>query len=732
MFTDVVGYTALMAANESEALFLLKKFRKILKRAIHRSGGEWLETAGDGVLASFASAIDAVNCALVVQHHLADEDKLRIRIGIHVGDVIYAQGQVFGDGVNIASRIESLAGPGDIAISGQVHDAVRNKQGISTEFLGRKQLKNVDHPVDVYLLSGEEIETPDLSELDERDRDRVPRRWALTLATITVVAILAVIFYPKPEGARASLHSVAVLPFRDISEHASNEYFSDGLAEEILDTLTHMEGLQVASRTSSFSFKDREINAPEIAETLQVASLLNGSVRKQDNQVRISVELVDGESGMRLWSQTYDRQLDDIFVIQEDIAREVAGNLRLVVGPETEALISTPPTESIEAYDFYLQGLAYLNRPPGQESLNIAEQLFTQAIEADAGYAKAYAGLCQVGLARFALSNAPRHYDEAREHCDRALELQNSLVEVRVALGNLYRESGEYDQAEQEFMAVLDQIPHSANALMGLAATHEAQSRLTQAEAGFLQAVNEQPGSWKTHMALGEFLFWRSRYEDAHKEFKKVVGLSPNHAVAYTWIGSIQTAWGDLDGAEETFKHAVDLAPNRHAYRDLGLLYLYRREFDQAVQMLEAAVGFEGDDHWSWGDLADAYHHSGRPDKAATAYVRAKHLAEELLGANDQDWVSMGRLADYEARLGNFERAAGLLEEAKGDHAALGSVLIFSAVVALERDDVAAALEDLKMAVQVGGSITVIGLHPAFESLHGDPAFGVLLKKEED
>lgn len=729
MFTDIVGYTALMAADESEALFLLKKFRKLLKRAIDRSDGEWLETSGDGVLASFGSAIDAVNCALAIQHALADEERLRIRVGIHVGDVIYAGNQVFGDGVNIASRIEASAGAGEIAVSGQVYEAVRNKPGVSAEFLGQKDLRNVDRPIDVYLLSGEEVETPDLSGLGEPKTQFASGRLAAALVAIAVLGVLAIIFYPQKEGAQASLHSVAVLPFRNMSEDTANEYFSDGLTEELLDTLTRVEGLEVASRTSSFSFKNRDVDVREIAETLNVASLLSGSVRRQGDRVRITAELVDGRSGMRLWSNTYDRRLDDIFLIQEDIAREIAGNLRLVLGPETGARISQPPTENLHAYDSYLQGLAYLNRPREEDTLNRAEVLFNEAVAADPSFAKAQAGLCQVSLARFELSNAPRHHEQAREYCEKALALEPSLVEVRVALGDLYRYSGDYGAAEAEFLAVLDENKNSAQALMGLAAVYEAQDRQVEAEAALRRAIRQQPGSWKTHLRLGEFMYRGWRYDDALSAFEQAVALSPDNARVRTYIGSIQIIDGDLAAAEEAFRASLELAPSRGAWRDLGLVFMYQSKFNEAIAALKRATEFEADDHWSRGDLADAYFYAGRTSDALMTYREARDLGEALLGTNERDWGTMARVAQYYQRLGDSDTAAAMIQAAREGGSSLPHVLTFSAVYSLEEGDRIAFVDDLNRAVAMGFPVQLIRFHPAFESVRGDPGFEALLKR---
>ena len=492
MFTDIVGFTALMAENNPKLFLFSRSFAKLLNRQSIAPVASGWRPPGTAYWPVLTVQLPPSICALFIRRNLAHEVRLSVHIGIHVGDVIYAGGQVFGDGVNVASRVQELAGPGEIAVSEQVHDAVRNKPGISTEFRGRKELKNVGHPVDVYLVSGDEIATPDLSELDKRP---IYRRWTVAMAAIaiTVAVAITVMFYPHKEITSASPYSVAVLPFDNLSDDASDKYFSDGLSEELLYTLTQVKSLQVASRTSSFHFKkDRDENVLKISRTLQVANLLSGSVRKQGDRVRVIAELVDGTTGQQLWSQTYDRRVADIFLIQQDIAREIASSLRVILEPEAEARIAREPTQSVEAYDLYLQGKALLRGPRSADALMRAKLYFNNALGIDPFFARAQAGVCDTYLLLHELTSTPRYVGDAEKACNQALALDSDLDEANLALANLFRMTGRFDQAREKLEPLISQAQPNPEALVALGQVESSLNNPTCRGSAF-QSGNEVP-----------------------------------------------------------------------------------------------------------------------------------------------------------------------------------------------------------------------------------------------
>ncbi|HKC37832.1 MAG TPA: adenylate/guanylate cyclase domain-containing protein, partial [Chitinophagaceae bacterium] len=325
MFTDIVGYTALMGNDEQKAFALLKKNRELQKPIIEKFNGRWIKELGDGVLASFNTVTEAILCACEIQIKSDDIPGLQLRIGIHQGEVLFENNDVFGDGVNIASRLQALAPVGGTWISESAYRNVTNKKEIKTKFIGTQPLKNVKEPVSVY-----EIIT---------DRSNNSSNFA-----------------PMESEKKVPEKSIAVLPFVNMSNDTEQEYFSDGMAEEILNSLAHLKDLKVAGRTSTFQFKGKNIDLREIGEQLNVRTVLEGSIRKQGNKVRITAQLINAEDGYHLWSERYDRQLDDIFAIQDEIALMITEKLKVILLDADRELITKTYTQNTDAYELYLKG----------------------------------------------------------------------------------------------------------------------------------------------------------------------------------------------------------------------------------------------------------------------------------------------------------------------------------------------------------------------------------------
>jgi len=296
MFTDMVGYTALMQEDETKAKTNRDRHRKILEKSISHHNGEILQYYGDGTLCIFKSSIEAVDCAIQIQMKLQKEPKIPLRIGIHTGDIVYDAEGVYGDSVNVASRIENLAVSGSVLFSAKVFDDIKNHKEISAESIGSFDLKNVKKLVEVYAINNEGLVVPSATDVKSRQKDE--------------------------------LKSIAILPFVNMSSDPENEYFSDGITEELLNVLAKVEGLQVTARTSSFAFKGQNMDIKQIGVQLGARSILEGSVRKAGSKVRITAQLINAADGYHVWSETYDRQLDDIFEIQDEIARKITNSLR--------------------------------------------------------------------------------------------------------------------------------------------------------------------------------------------------------------------------------------------------------------------------------------------------------------------------------------------------------------------------------------------------------------------
>ncbi len=425
MFTDIVGYTSLMGDDEQQALEILNRNRYIQNPVIEKYHGKLIKELGDGILASFHSATEAVNAAKEIIERCGIENNFQLRIGLHLGEVVLDNDDVFGDGVNVASRIQSVAKPGAIYISETVYHNIANKKDIKTRFVKEELLKNVKAPVKVY----EVITSSNENVRDNNDEN---------ISTL-------------------QMKSIAVMPFTNMSNDVEQNYFCDGISEEILNTLTHLDRLRVISRTSSFALKNKNIDAREIGRLLDVQSLLEGSVRKAGNRLRITTNLVNTSDGSHLWSDRYDRELEDIFSIQEDIAANVATALKGFLTSKEKQDIRRPEI-NVEAYEYFLKGREFFHRLDHTHAI----RCFRDAIALDANYALAYAGLADVYAWRYEWEGSKSEdLEEAKKNSLKALFIAPDLPESHISRGFVLSQSKNYAEAEREFNQALLLNPHS-------------------------------------------------------------------------------------------------------------------------------------------------------------------------------------------------------------------------------------------------------------------------------
>ena len=414
---DVVGYSRLMGADEAGTLAALKAHRKgLVDGKIAEHHGRVVKLTGDGILVEFPSVVNAVACAAEIQRGMRernadvpDDRRIEFRIGVHLGDIIVEDNDIYGEGVNVAARIESIAQPGGIAVSASVRDHIGNRLDLVFEDWGERVLKNIDRPVQVYnVLLGATPAQPHAAARGERE--------ALTRE--------------KP--------SVAVLPFDNMSGDPEQEYFSDGITEDIITDLSKISGLHVIARNSVFTYKGKPIDVQEVSRRFGVNTVLEGSVRKAGQRVRISAQLVSGKDGGHLWADRYDRDLTDIFAIQDEITREIVNQLKVKLLPEESKAIAQAPTENIEAYTYYLRGRQFAHICAKSYVL-LARRMFAKAAELDPNYARAYAGIaiCDSILHVWHYqTDVP--FEGIFAMSDKALALDPDLAEAHASRGLLY------------------------------------------------------------------------------------------------------------------------------------------------------------------------------------------------------------------------------------------------------------------------------------------------------
>ncbi len=555
------------------------------------------------------------------------------------------------------------------------------------------------------------------------------RTWALLAAgAILGAGASAAMLLRGREATPPRARAIAVLPFVNVSESSDNEYFSDGLTEEIIHTLARIRELKVAARSSSFYFKKRDVQVADVANRLGVDVVLDGTVRRDKQRLRIATELIDARSGFRIWSESYDRRLEDVFAIQDDIARRVVAALEVVLSRPSEGEFRRPHAPSLETYDLYLKARAWLRLPSSPENLDRAVALLDQSVAADPEFAQAYAGLCDAWLARYELTRATDSFERGEAACNEALSRDRGSGAVYVSLGNLHLLSGHYEQAEREFQRAATLPNATVDALLGLARAYEAQHRLGEAEKTFDAAAALDPGYWRVYQLRGRFYFYGGRYAEAAKAYAEEVARTPDDPKAHSDLGAAWYQAGDLEKAAAAWRRSLELAPTSSAYSNVGTTYYFLGRFADAAAMYSKAVEIAPRDHRVWGNLGDAEAQvHGREAEAAAAYRNAARLGEERLRINPADARVVSNVAHYDASLGKREKARKLISEALERDPKNAFVHYNAALVDIRLGERDAALSELERAVALGHERHLLDREPALEPIRGDPRFRALV-----
>jgi adenylate cyclase len=525
MFADMADYTALMHENEQLATAKRHRLKEVLEANVEAHNGRILQYYGDGSLSIFNSAIDSVNSAIAIQKILQQDPKVDLRIGIHTGDVAMEDGAIYGDGVNLASRIESLAVPGSIFISEKMVDELKNHQQISTRELGYFELKNIKQPVKVFAVANKGLVVPARDELKGKT---------------------------KPPANR-----LAVLPFVNMSADPENEYFSDGITEELLNALTKVDGLQVTSRTSAFAFKNQRDDIRDIALKLNVDKVLEGSVRKAGSRVRITAQLINAADGYHIWSENYDRDLTDIFQVQDEISGIIANRLRenLTLSKKKETLVKTG-TKNVAAYTQYLKGLHYWNKmTPGD--VRKAIECFEQAINEEPDYAQAYAMIaaCHSRLGSTGQISPRKAFEIVHRYADKALQLDDTLAEGYAVKGSAYLFfEWKWEEGYKALQKALQLNPAHMNTYQLLAFYYIIVRKKEEAVKIMEEAVQMDPLSAAMNHYLGEMYVFSERYDDAIRQADKVLEMNPQMRTTLEMKGWAIGQKGDWEAALEIFK----------------------------------------------------------------------------------------------------------------------------------------------------------------------------------
>jgi len=611
MFTDMVGYTALGQRNESLSLALVEEQRKVVRPILARHNGREVKTIGDAFLVDFGSALDAVRCAYEIQRAtkefnilLAEDRRVHLRIGIHLGDVVDSQGDISGDAVNVASRIEPIAEDGGVCVTRQVYDQVRNKVDLSLTSLGSRSLKNVIEPVEVY---------------------RMEMPWQTQISKTETLLPLS---------------RIAILPFTSMSPDPNDAFLADGVTEEIISTASGISGLSVISRTSVMGYKGTTKKIGEIGKELNAGSVLEGSFRKAGNRIRVTAQLVDVNSDSHLWSQNYDRNLDDVFEVQSEIAEKVADSLRIkILTPEKER-IERKPTENTTAYTLYLKGRYHLSKR-GLDDIKKASEYFELAVHEDPSFALGYAGLgdCALLLRNMYSIEPQANLERARARATKALELDPELGEAHATMGFLYSSEFNYRKAEEEYEKAIQLKPSYAIAHMWYYHVLSAQLRWNEGLQHLEKALELDPLFPVTYTNLGDYYFRMREFAKSIEPLRRAVDLGSPDAHLY-----LSSAYGMMKRFDDMEREAAAFANHyRATYPFVGIAIrvsnaYFRGDKENLIKLLPDLVTHFQEANESAYQIAVYYFYLGEGDKGFEWLEKAYADKEYNLHNVKSDW----------------------------------------------------------------------------------------------
>ena len=522
--------------------------------------------------------------------------------------------------------------------------------------------------------------------------------------------------------------SIAVMPFVNMSDVKDRDYVGDGLAEEILNLLAKLNELDVAARTSSFYFKDKTADIRSIGEQLGVSHVLEGSVRFDGEQLRVTAQLIEVANGYHLWSETYDRAMGSILALQDEIAGKVVTNLQLLLSPESREVLSKPKDVNPASVDYYLQGRAYLRMPPDASSLQLARDFFEKAADIDPEFADAYAGLCNSMLGLYSIDLDIGKFHEAETACQRALVLDRRAASVYTALGNLYRVSGQYEQAINEFNTAISLGSNSADAYLGLGLAYKGSNRAVLAEESFMKAINLQPNYWRAYMTMGNFMFDAGRVEEAIPYYQRITELMPQSEIALNNLGAALFVAGNFSDAAQYWQQSLELAPSSDAYSNVATSLYLEGRYRKAAELYHKAVEFAPDDCELWGNLADAYNQlPDSADLAGAMYANAIKLAEKRLQINPSDSRTLALMGHYLAMTGQREKALTYIGQAVALSPNGIQVHYYSATALAELGEWERSLDMLERALSLGYPVSVASADANLKALRGIPRYSELV-----
>jgi TolB-like protein/Tfp pilus assembly protein PilF len=628
MFTDIVGYTSMMDQDEFVALELIRKCRTIQKTLIDKHHGTWLKEMGDGTLARFKSALEAVKCAIEIQIAVRSELDVKIRIGIHLGDITFENEDVFGTGVNIASRIQGVADPGGIYISDTIYKVISSVPEINCQYLGEFNLKNVKESLSLYAVQGFGLPLPIVNRknglITSKFSNKLPLIISIsivTLAFIIYILLKGVVFGPSS----SPIKSLAVLPFENLSGDPNQEFFSDGITEALIIDLSKISALKVISRTSIMKYKKSGKSIPEIARELNVDAILVGSVFKEGDIVSISAQLIDAVDDQNIWVERYERNLSSILRLYSEVAQVIAGEIKINIQPEEQERLDNVSLVNPDAYEAYLKGKSQIYKI-SVSNFDSAYYYFSLSLELDSSNVLTYAGLglYWVAMGQWGGIDPEEGTANAWKALNKAAQLDSSLAEVHLLKALiLTSHDWDWDMAVKEFTTTIKLNPNLpeprlfyADLLLSLQQQDEAMYQIRR-------AIEVDPLNAFSHSIFGWALYSSRKFDEAVQAFNKSLELDSINSLSLRCMWSIHSINGNYDKAikfairfylsqgnveisrdlktgyetnnyRNTLKlaadHSIEQIEDRYVPpMHIARLYIFCGEYEKAIELLEKA-----------------------------------------------------------------------------------------------------------------------------------------------
>jgi adenylate cyclase len=582
---DVVGYSRLMGEDEAATVKTLETYKGVMFSLIKQHRGRVVDSPGDNLLAEFGSVVDAVQCAVAVQKELQarnaslpENRRMQFRIGINLGDVIEEQDRIYGDGVNIAARLEALADPGGICVSKTAFDYVESKLPLGYQFLGEQEVKNIAKPVGAYRVV---METRVIDEEEKQKAKALPlwrRKALLSVGIIVILAVIGTLYwnfylrrpaveaadpekmaYPLPEKP-----SIAVLPFDNLSGDPEQEYLTDGITENIIMALSQIPDMFVIARNSTFTYKGKPIKVKQVTEELGVRYVLEGSIQKSGDRLRITAQLIDAIEGHHIWAERYDRELKDIFALQDEITKKIITAMQMKLTGMQLARALAKGTDNLEAYLKFLQGFKHFGRLNPDDAV-LARRYFEEAIALDPEFATPYFFMGHIHLSeiREGQSKSPqKSIEQALKLAEKVLALDESLSLGHNLLGRVYRYKRQYEKAITACERAVTLAPNSVSSLFMLGNALSAVGRYQEAIPHFIRAIRVNPLNPSLNLAgLGNTYFRMERHEEAITVLKKVLHYQPDFLGVHIHLAACYAALGREEEARAEAAEVLRLTP---------------------------------------------------------------------------------------------------------------------------------------------------------------------------